>query len=76
MLCLSLRNLGFAGQVQDSQTKKTELSSQQNMCIPQLEVASSILESYQMDEAELENITSKAKIHCAGKPVLADGHHS
>lgn len=75
MLCLSLRNLGFAGQVQDSQTKKTELSSQQNMSIPQLEVAF-FLESYQMDDAELENITSKAKIHCAGKPVLADGHHS
>lgn len=47
--------------------------------MPQSEIASTILESYQITYVELENATSKcaskAMIHCAGKLVLASGHH-
>lgn len=49
-----------------------------NMSKP--EIASIILESYQIIYVELENATSKcaskAMICSAGKLVLANGHHS
>lgn len=45
----------------------------------QSEIASNILESYQIAYVELENATSKcaskAVIHSAGKLILANGHH-
>lgn len=45
----------------------------------QSEIASNILESYQIAYVELENATSKcasrATIHSAGKLILANGHH-